>query len=233
MTEPLVGSEDRDRPQRREPHRILRVCSSCGRPLTVGERMFYFFDATNDPAVCRRCVTFGDRDAVSESSPKKNTLREGVATALEAVVRGPSTEFEGQSTRSSEDAVRRGLEEIDRALRALPHDDPLGTVIRRLNAEAQRRWRSGQVTEAARIVDRLQVKLAELDLLEFPSSGRPSIVTTTSSSGKPGERHWSVPASHHISLSPRLVSHVSHHVDARVGSERSEADASPRRTNRS
>ena len=51
------------------PDRVVRVCSKCTRPLSVGERMFYFLEAVNGPALCRLCVFEQERELLSPPEP--------------------------------------------------------------------------------------------------------------------------------------------------------------------
>ena len=51
------------------PDRIVRVCSKCARPLSVGERMFYFLEAVNTPALCRVCVLDQERELAIPPPP--------------------------------------------------------------------------------------------------------------------------------------------------------------------
>ena len=50
------------------PDRIVRVCSKCARRLSVGERMFYFLEAVNTPALCRICVLDQERELIAPLS---------------------------------------------------------------------------------------------------------------------------------------------------------------------
>lgn len=51
------------------PDRVVRVCSKCARPLSVGERMFYFLEAVNAPALCRLCVLEQERELLMPPEP--------------------------------------------------------------------------------------------------------------------------------------------------------------------
>ena len=55
------------------PDKIVRVCSKCARPLSVGERMFYFLEAVNAPALCRICVLDQEREIIVPSPPPVGT----------------------------------------------------------------------------------------------------------------------------------------------------------------
>lgn len=52
------------------PDRVVRICSRCSRPLSVGERMFYFLEAVNAPCLCRLCVLDQERDLLSARDPE-------------------------------------------------------------------------------------------------------------------------------------------------------------------
>lgn len=47
------------------PDRGVRTCSKCSRPLSVGERMFYFLEAVNAPCLCRLCLHEQEQDLLS------------------------------------------------------------------------------------------------------------------------------------------------------------------------
>ena len=65
---PLADSADTSGDADTVPDRIVRACSRCARPLSVGERMFYFLEAVNTPALCRICVLDQERQIIAPPS---------------------------------------------------------------------------------------------------------------------------------------------------------------------
>jgi len=142
----------------------IRTCAECGRPLSVGERMFYFLDALQAPALCRICLAENERASWQ---------------VADVPIGGSVGHFESRpapraSGRGPADAAADGrfypffeeyLEDVDAALDELPRTTPLRAVALRLRGVAIERWESGEFTDGLRVIRRLWRQLGGLHLI--------------------------------------------------------------------
>ncbi len=156
-------------PADQDPARKVRLCAECGRPLTVGERMFYFLDALHSPALCRVCLAENER-----ASWQVADLPIGGRSGRFEFAGSPSS-----SPRSRAEAAGDGryypffeeyLADVDAALAELPRTSPLRSVSLRLRGVAVGLWESGEFTEGLRVIRRLWSQLGSMNLIPANSA---------------------------------------------------------------
>jgi len=136
-------------------------CTRCGRPLTVGERMFYFLEGTGPAALCRSCLAVG-RDGGPED----------LGGAPEVIswsrVDAPTASLPGDRPEDLETAVRSFLREefdrIDVALDRIPDVAPDLPLARSLRKEAEDRYFARDLPEAILLLRDLRRILSGLEM---------------------------------------------------------------------
>ena len=173
---PQKGQDyDGPHPSDMPAYRVLRTCARCGQPIAIDERTFYFLDAVDGSALCMDCVQKEER----HPSPSPSFTR----TPVDLFPRVASPEIPTASSRSgavsfgSSPRVRTIEEyflEIDLALLSIPPGEPLASIVRKLETEAQRQLDAGRMLDARRIVVTLNTKLEELGYIPKESDSASS-----------------------------------------------------------
>ena len=115
------------------PEDAPKQCATCSRPLSVGERMFYFLEGGEEFPMCRACLAGSPQRLPNNTGPEMT---------------GRSTEGSGGLL----DVVRTFLEEefdrIDVALGRVPETHPDLPLAQNLEDDARRQLARGQLVEA-------------------------------------------------------------------------------------
>jgi len=141
------------------PEDAPKLCADCSRPLSVGERMFYFLEGAGSTPTCRACLARRQADG---DLPEEEALALGPLSELEARY-GKGTE----GWRALAHAVRAFLEDemdrIDVVVDRLPEDHPDLALVRSVQHEAQGHLSRNRLAEAIVSMSDLRRILTEID----------------------------------------------------------------------
>ena len=159
---PGTGSLETVRPASEpdlSPEEAPKACSSCQRPLTVGERMFYFLEGGGSVPVCRSCLA--RQPATCEED------------GMESPALGPSSEPSPDDSGGQDGApplahtVRRFLEDelnrIDLVVDRFPATQPDLPLVRSVQQEAQDHLSHDRLADAIVSMSDLRRILTEID----------------------------------------------------------------------
>ena len=180
-TRPSSGPVSAEAEAETIPDRVVRICSKCSRPLSVGERMFYFLEAVNTPCLCRICVLEQEREITSISNgPEEST------PSTHLVPPSPTPAPVGPPATGSVRRVRlldAGTPEEDRD--SFGSRDGLPSGARQLRLAASHYVDEGRLEEAIECIRELASELALVDsAYSAPSEGIPMKGSPTLQAGK-------------------------------------------------
>lgn len=151
------------------PDRVVRVCSKCSRPLSVGERMFYFLEAVNTPALCRICVLEQEREI---TSPEAVTEEAPAPTEMPSATTRNGTGPTSPPERPRDDASRRRprIHVVGEDLGSDELHDMLPSGARQLRLAASHYVEEGRLDEAIDCIRELASELALSDSIQEDAS---------------------------------------------------------------
>lgn len=175
---------------------VVRTCSRCSRPLSVGERMFYFLEAVNTPALCRICVLDQEREITSpenSSSTRATPELAGRTAPSESSTLPPPARAARRTPSSVPEEIH---EHAATGREVLSAREPLPlSGARHLRRAASHYVAEGRLEEAIECIRELA---AELAVAERPVSAHSPEVRPTSESiyrTGPAERRGLEPVS--------------------------------------
>ncbi len=143
---------------------VVRTCSRCSRPLSVGERMFYFLEAVNTPALCRICVLDQEREITSpeDSSSARAPPEVAGRTAPSEPRTLPPAARAARRTPSSVPEMTREYGVTGRGVLSAREPLPLSGA-RHLRRAASHYVAEGRLEEAIECIRELATELAIAD----------------------------------------------------------------------